>query len=117
MILRFHTTDLPGLNGKDGLLRIHWSKKKTIMNRIMVLILEQKPKKMKRAQVKMTNYYGNNHLDWDNMAAKCKLFFDALVALKIIPDDSPEYIVQPFEMYQEKVKMKDTRIEFEFTKV
>ncbi|KKN11549.1 hypothetical protein LCGC14_1025400 [marine sediment metagenome] len=116
--LVFRPPDLPPtLNGKKGLLRIHWSKRERIKKKFMWLIKMQKtPKISSKVNLVLFNY-AVHLMDWDNLAGRLKIVGDAMVGLGLLEDDSPEFIVD-FDMKQEKVhKMKDVRIEFIFTKV
>ncbi len=116
--LVFRPPDLPPtLNGKKGLLRIHWSKRARIKRDFMWLIIQQKQPKLS-GQVNLVMFnYAIRLMDWDNFAGRLKIVGDAMVGLGLLKDDSPEFIVD-FDMKQQKVhKDKDVRIEFLFTKV
>ena len=116
--LVFKRPDLPPtLNGKDGLLRMHWSKRPKIKEKFEWLIVHQRPKKITGEVTLIMYNYAVQLMDWDNLAGRLKIVGDALVSLKYIDEDNPDVIIR-FEMKQERVrKVKDVRIEFIFTKV
>lgn len=116
--LIFSPPDLPPtLNGKKGLLRMHWSDRKTIKTKFMWLIKEQKFPKLQGQITVCIQNYAILLMDWDNLAGRFKIIGDALVGLKLIDEDNPDVIID-FTMKQERVKKKkDVRIEFIFTKV
>lgn len=117
VIIVFRPPDIPpSLNGKDGLMRLHWSKRKPIKEKFMWLIKDRKVPKMEgKYNLTITNYY-INWMDWDNLASRFKIIGDALVKLKLLKDDSPEFIVG-FKLEQERVKKRAyVRIEFKFEK-
>jgi hypothetical protein len=102
---------MDGLNGHEGLIRQHWTKRKKKQAKYNLLIKAQaKNKHLGRVSVTYKTYT-TRFKDWDNYGASFKLLGDALVHNKIIVDDSPKYIV-PFIPIQEKVKTKkEQRIE------
>lgn len=113
MILIFRRPDLPPtLNGPKGLLRMHWSKRNILKTKFQWLIKEQKfPKIEGEFTVKIINY-AIQLMDWDNLAGRFKIVGDALVASRLIQDDSPEFVID-FTMEQHRVhKLKDVRLEF-----
>lgn len=95
----------PGLNGKDGLLRMHWSNRKPIKEKLMWLIREQKLPRASNPCSIRSELYTISPMDWDNFAAMHKLLFDAVKLCKIIEDDSPEYVLD-FTMKQIRVHKK-----------
>jgi Holliday junction resolvase RusA-like endonuclease len=106
---------IPGLNGDDGLLREHWSKRDKRKEFIKNEIVAQKPNKHP-GQVKLQFIGYSSHLmDWDNHCSRLKICGDAMKDLGIITDDSPKYIVE-FVPTQVKVKTKEEeRIEIIIT--
>lgn len=118
MKLIFKPPDLPPtLNGKKGLLRLHWSKRSKIKEKFMWLIKLQKPERMPGKVTLVMRNYAIHLMDWDNLAGRLKIVGDTLVSLNLIDEDNPEIIVH-FEMEQERVKkLKDVRIEFIFNKL
>jgi len=114
----FRPPDLPPtLNGKKGLLRMHWSDRKKLKEKYMWLIREQKiPKFKPRVVVEVTNY-AIRLMDWDNLAGRFKIIGDALVGLKLLKDDNPDVVVN-FTMVQYRVHKKaEVRIEFRIIEV
>lgn len=104
---------VPGMNGKDGLLREHWSKRKKRKDMIKRELLAQvvgQPKFKDKVRVQFTNYCSSHPMDWDNFCASFKLIGDSLTDLRIIKDDSPLIIVE-FLPKQVKSERKDERIE------
>jgi len=83
-----------GLNGKDGLMRMHWSKKKKIKEKLMWLILSQsKARHPGRVRLSYHRNYKARPLDLiDNMPASMKFWVDSIVAAGLIADDSPDFI-------------------------
>jgi len=92
----------PGLNGKDGLLRIHWSKRKKWVDAFQALIMAQTQKKIQGEVIVTYERHNTRFMDWDNMGASFKTIGDALVKCGVIEDDSPEIIVK-FDPQQVKV--------------
>lgn len=114
--LIFRHPDMPPtLNGKDGLLRMHWSKRKEVKTKFMWLIKMQNPEKITGlVKLVMTNYY-IMPMDWDNLAGRLKIPGDCLVSMGKIEEDNPELIVD-FDMKQKRVKKRsEVRLEFMFT--
>lgn len=98
---------LPGLNGPEGLMREHWSKRKKRKDDLVWQILE-KDLKSHQGQVRITYTRNSPKLfDWfDNLPSSGKFLMDALVKARVIKDDSPEII--PFQpvMFQNKGKAR-----------
>lgn len=92
----------PGLNGKNGLMRMHWTKKAKWKTKIKVLTLEQTMKRHK-GQVRITyKRFGSKLMDvCDNLPASMKFFIDGIVAAKTISDDNPSIIPFPPTLEQE----------------
>lgn len=102
---------MDGLNGPEGLIRQHWTKRQGKKKKYKLLI-KQQTKNKHLGPVKVTyRTYTNRFKDWDNYGASFKLLGDALVDNKVIVDDSPKYIAI-FEPLQIKVgTRKEQRIE------
>lgn len=99
---------MPGLNGKKGLIREHFSEKKKRANKLLWLIRGQLGKEMiKYTEPVNVTYirYTTRRMDWDNHCASFKTLGDVLVALKILKDDDPDFIIE-FIPRQIKVKTK-----------
>ena len=116
--LVFRAPDIPpSLNGDDGLMRLHWSKRKVVFTKFQWLIASMKPEKIAGPVKLMIVNYGIILMDWENLAGRHKLIGDALVKGEFLEDDSPD-IIYPFLMDQHKVnKKKDVRIEFTYESV
>lgn len=102
----FHFDHLPpGLNGKDGLLRMHWSKRSELLELWTGMVLEQKraadPFPIEKCRVEFWLRV-RQLMDWDNASARFKLVGDALVRAHVLKDDSPK-VVDSFQVYQERV--------------
>jgi hypothetical protein len=114
--LKFYPPDVPpGMNGQNGLLRMHWSERKRIKGKFTWLIHEKQfPKKPNKFRLKIINHYSNVPMDWDNLASRLKIVGDALKFAQRIKDDSPEFITE-LKLDQRKVKTrKESHIEFIF---
>lgn len=99
----------PMLNGKGGLQQMHWSKYQKIKKAWVWLIKAQKPKKHS-GQVRITfTRHSSMVADPDNVAASFKVVGDALVANRIIEDDSFKFIVE-FVVRWQKSARKDQGI-------
>lgn len=85
---------MQGLNGKDGLMRMHWSKKKKIKEKLTWLILSQSNARHKgKIRLSYHRNYKSRPLDLiDNMPASLKFWVDSIVAAGLIEDDSPDFI-------------------------
>ena len=96
---------LPGLNGKNGLIRSHWSAKKKMKEKLQWLIIEQGVVNYK-GRVKLTyKRWSSRDMDDDNFHASSKLAVDALVKCGVIEDDKPSIITER-EWIQERGKGK-----------
>lgn len=83
----------PGPNGRGGLLRMHWKKRRRVLHTWIVLVREQRPAKWKAGPARVTIIrQSHTEPDPDNLSAMCKIPLDALVRAGILPDDSPEHI-------------------------
>jgi hypothetical protein len=95
--------NVPGLNGKDGLIREHFHAARERKVRYTMLIWSQ-TRNQHPGPVKITfTRYGLQYMDWDNMCASFKHIGDALVKAKVIQDDKPG-IIHVFQPRQVKVK-------------
>lgn len=95
---------LPGLNGKDGLIRSHFTKRKALKEKIKWMIVEQGFERVE-GKVRVTYKRVSNRLmDWDNLASSSKILMDCLVDYGIIKDDSPKFIPECPLYLQEKGK-------------
>lgn len=107
--LIFHLNFLtPGLNGANGLIRQHWTNAAALRDKLTLLFLSQKPKRMLPINFPVRIYYKRytcRLMDWDNACASFKKCGDALVRAGILADDCPD-VVHEFLPQQTKVKTK-----------
>ena len=86
---------LPGANGKDGLLRMHWSKRSQLAWRLQMEVLIARPPKMAGpVKLELIRYSTGRHMDYDGLVSTGKLPIDALVRCGILPDDNPQVITE-----------------------
>lgn len=87
----------PGLNGNEGLLRMHWAGRKRLASKLELMLLAalsagqiqvERPKG--KVRVTYVRSYRANAMDEDNLAASLKPVLDALVRIGVLVDDSPE---------------------------
>src|SRR5690554_5981159 len=106
--------NVPMLNGSNGLIRMHWSKRKKLKRDYHIEILSQKPRKFKgRVNVRITRY-SSAVPDPDNVGASFKLIGDALVDAGVIQDDNMG-IIKDFSVSWEKSSNKEQRTEIDIT--
>lgn len=85
---------IPGMNGRDGLMRSHWTGMKTFKNKLKIIILSQKNRVSFKGCVSIEWVrYTTMLMDWDNHCASFKHVGDSLVDCGIIKDDKPSVIV------------------------
>ena len=82
----------PGLNGRKGLMRMHWSARTKLVNKYCWLIKAQRYRKHKGEVVIFYRRFSRRLMDWDNYVASFKIIGDALVKCGVITDDSPGVI-------------------------
>jgi len=101
---------IPGLNGKDGLMRQHFHQANRAKLRYQSIINSQTKNKHK-GKVSI-DYIGYKSvlMDWDNFSASFKHIGDSLVKCGVIVDDNPK-IVRPFRVQQIKCTRKQQRVE------
>ncbi len=80
---------VPSNNGKNGLIRMHWTKRRDWVNYLQVLFKTQTTNRhITPVSIHITHYYTNRPIsDYDNLVSTCKLIFDALKKNGIIVDD------------------------------
>ena len=83
----------PGLNGKDGLKRIHYRNYAKLLEKWQWLIREQNPPKFTGKVDIIYIRSSVQPMDWDNLAASFKPIGDALTANGVITDDNPNVVV------------------------
>ncbi len=80
---------VPSNNGKNGLIRMHWTKRRTWVEYMMnVFRAQTKNRHTTPVSIHIIHYYlGRPISDYDNLVSTCKLIFDALKKNGIIVDD------------------------------
>jgi hypothetical protein len=101
---------IPGLNGKNGLIRSHWAQLKKQKNQYYLEFLSQTKNRHHGPVIIHYHGYKSKLMDWDNFSASFKLIGDALVMAQIIKDDKPEIVIQ-FLPKQFKCKQKDQHVQ------
>lgn len=98
---------MPGLNGDDGLMRLHFSKSEKLKDAVIYAIRKQLPPKKPlvftgKVEIRYIRYCvrESTMMDWDNASASFKHIGDALVKCGVIKDDNPR-IVKRFTPEQE----------------
>ena len=94
---------IPGLNGKQGLIREHFRNAKKRRDLYKVLIRSQTNNRHKGKVIIRYIGYKTILMDWDNFAASFKHIGDALVSNKVIKDDKPAVVIQ---FLPEQIKCK-----------
>jgi len=122
LIIKFPGYLAPGLNGKDGLLRMHWSRRRALARDLSIWIRCISASLSGCSTpltgpvlVRYTRRYAKQPMDWDNLGASFKLIGDALVRAGVLADDSPK-VIGRLELAQVKVasiKKQGTTIEIE----
>jgi Holliday junction resolvase RusA-like endonuclease len=81
---------VPSNNGSNGLLRMHWTKKRNLMRTWVWLFKAQTTNRhSKGVSIHLSHYHrGREIADYDNLVSTCKLIFDALTKAGIIVDDN-----------------------------
>jgi hypothetical protein len=99
----------PGLNSENGLLRMHWSKRDKLKNRYVLLLLSVLPPRFEKKVLITYTRFTAWPMDEDNLTSSFKIIGDALKEMRIIVDDSPQYL--KLIPRQEKVLKKECRSE------
>ena len=99
---------IPGLNGKQGLIREHFRAAKKRRDLYKVLIRSQTTNRHKGKVIIRYIGYKSILMDWDNFAASFKHIGDALVSNKVIKDDKPAIVVQflPEQIKSKRIEQK-----------
>jgi hypothetical protein len=100
---------LPGLNGREGLMRMHWTKRRALAKTVQWDIISQVRSLGVNSclEVRITyTAYRHRLMDWDNFASSFKLIGDGLKAAGVIKDDSPKF-VRDFVLRQEAIKRSE----------
>lgn len=102
-----------GLNGSNGLMRQHWSKRKKQKEYYQMIINDhiKQGKARKHTGPVEVQYIGykSRFMDWDNYASSFKDVGDSLVKTGIIEEDNPK-IVKTFIPKQIKCKRNEQRV-------
>ncbi len=108
--------NVDGLNGKNGLLRAHWSARKKKKESWSWLFLAQTHVRFKgKVNITITRSYKTTKMDYDNLVSTGKVPLDALVKAGIIEDDNSK-IIERIDYRQAKIGKNDNyffRIEIE----
>lgn len=96
---------IAGLNGADGLMRLHWTKRKKLKESLCVLIKQQTRHRHAGTVKVYWVRYTTKPMDWDNHCASAKHVLDALVDCRVITDDKPA-VVKEFVPVQHHVKKR-----------
>lgn len=101
---------IPGLNGKNGLIREPWynriKRRKKMLVRLMALNI---PKFTSKVEISL-KFYHSILADEDGLHARFKIIGDCLVDMGILQDDSPQYVVMT-KPKQEKSRRKDQKVQ------
>lgn len=104
----------PGLNGKGGLIRKHWTKRAKEQAawdfEILLLAREAGPAPKPPLRLTYTRQYARLPCDLDNAAASLKQPLDALVRSGAIHDDSPDIIAELIVRQVKVARVKDQGI-------
>ncbi|CAG5001701.1 hypothetical protein DYBT9275_02724 [Dyadobacter sp. CECT 9275] len=85
--------NIPGMNGKNGLLRTNWRKRNRIRDKwIWHVKAATKNKHPGQVKLLLTRYGFSTPLDYDNLVATGKILIDAMVHAGVIVDDKPAII-------------------------
>ena len=99
----------PMLNGKDGLMRMHWAKRRKLQEKWTWLISSVTNAKIK-GRVSIT--YTRSSVtapDWDNLCASFKTIGDALVKNGVIVDDNPRVVERFIPKWRKAKNNKDLK--------
>lgn len=100
---------VPGMNGKGGLIRMHWTKKKKLKEAYTWLV-RQATKNVHpgKVSIEMIRYSAGVTMDFDNLVSTGKVPLDAIVCAGVIQDDKDGVIVKR-SYRQEKCKVLEQR--------
>lgn len=113
MIFNFNY-NTPGLNGKDGLMRSHYRKKKIWITRMINDIIPQVDGVFKgRVKITYRRGYLSVPMDKDNVTASAKYWLDALVRCGVIVDDHEDVVELVTEQFKTKKGSWLTSIQIE----
>lgn len=108
---------VPGMNGKGGLIRMHWTKKKKLKE-LYTWLVRQATKNVHpgKVSIELVRYSSGAPMDYDNLVSTGKLIFDSIVSAGVIPDDKDSVIVER-KYRQEKCKILEQRTVITITDV
>jgi Holliday junction resolvase RusA-like endonuclease len=106
-----------GLNGRGGLLRMHWTKREElqrIWNALVSWAVSSAPP-APRPPVRLVyvRKYARQPMDLDNAASSLKQPLDALVRCGALPDDGPQVVVELVTRQEKVGKVADQGIRIE----
>jgi hypothetical protein len=86
----------PGLNGRKGLLRMHWTARQQLNQKWHWLVLDAYLRAAVRPEFDPQHpcevvavRYDTRLMDWDNFGASLKPVFDGMVGCGLLYDDGP----------------------------
>lgn len=86
---------MKGMNGSDGLIRMHYTKRKQVKDIVIADISSQVKNISFAGKVRIIyTRFSSKYMDWDNFCSSFKQIGDALKDCKIIIDDNPEIIFE-----------------------
>lgn len=100
---------------RNKLDSMHWTLRYKYSQRWGYLLMEAFKGRIPKAKGKMKlkiKSLRSGTLDHDNLVGGCKGLIDALVRLKVIVDDAPEFLETVYE--QERVKKEEQKTIIEF---
>lgn len=97
------------MNGKGGLIRMHWTKKKKLKE-VYTWQVRQSTKNVHAGKVciELVRYSAGSPMDFDNLVSTGKIPLDAIVSAGVILDDKDTVIVKR-SYRQEKCKVLEQR--------
>ena len=108
---------IPGMNGKVGLIRMHWTKKKKLKDMYTWLVRQAtKNVHLGKVSIELIRYSSGTPMDYDNLVSTGKLIFDSIVSAGVILDDKDSIIVER-KYRQEKCKILEQRTVITITDV
>ena len=100
---------VPGMNGADGLIRMHWRKRNKLRDQYVWLVKElTKNRHPGPVKLTLTRYSSGVAMDYSNLVSTGKLTVDSLVIAKVIIDDK-DSIIQKQEYFQVKCKKDEQK--------
>jgi Holliday junction resolvase RusA-like endonuclease len=100
----------PSLNGKNGLLNLHWAKYQKIKKDWIWLVAFAKPEKHSGKVCITFTRKSTAPMDFDNIGASFKVVGDALEKNGIIKDDSPRTVTELLLRWEKASKRNEQGI-------